>query len=300
MRKLLVPLIVIAGVVVAAPRLLKRAFAPPDREVVASPSDYGLSATDLWIDGPNGKRLHAWWIPAGGPAPVVIVMHGWGANSGDMLPIAPGLAQSGFHALFLDARRHGQSDFEDFMSMPRFAEDLEAAVGDLLERDDVTAIGVIGHSVGAAASIYAAADNPAIDALVAVASFAHPAEMMRENFPFPAPATWALLQVVERMIGHRYDDIAPRNRIAEVGVPVMLMHGDADSVIPFQDSIDLHDRLPGSELVIVPGGTHSDLEAFEPFFATVDEFLREHLSHAEIQEGDLEIAHSPGIPATEG
>ncbi len=280
MRKLLFFVIVVLGAVAAAPRLLKRAFAPPDRDVTANPSDYGLSATDLWIDGPNGKQLHAWWIPADGPAPVVIVLHGWGGNSGDMLPIAPGLANSGFHSLFLDARRHGQSDFEDFMSMPRFAEDLEAAVGNLLERDDVTAIGVIGHSVGAAASIYAAANNPAIDAVVAVASFAHPAEMMRENFPFPTPVTWALLQVVERMIGHRYDDIAPRNRISDVEVPVMLMHGDADNVIPFQDSIDLHERLAGSELVIVPGGTHSDLEAFEPFFPRVDEFLGEHLSTA--------------------
>ncbi len=280
MRKLILPLIVIVGAVVAAPRLFRRAFAPPDREVATGPSDFGLSAVDLWIDGPNGRRLHAWWIPVDGPAPVVIVLHGWGGNSGDMLPVAPGLAESGFHSLFLDARRHGQSDFEDFMSMPRFAEDLEAAVDDLLERDDVTAIGVIGHSVGAAASIYAAAHNQAIDAVVAVASFAHPAEMMRENFPFPAPVTWALLQIMEHMIGHRYDDIAPRNRIADVEAPVMLMHGDADSVIPFQDSIDLHERLPGSELVIVPGGTHSDLEAFGPFFPTVDEFLGEHLLSA--------------------
>ncbi len=280
MRKLILLLIVMTGVVLAAPRLLKRAFAPPEREVGATPSDYGLSATDLWIDGPNGKRLHGWWIPAGGPAPAIIVLHGWGGNSADMLPIGPGLLDSGFHALFLDARKHGQSDNEDFMSMPRFAEDLEAAIGDLLERDDVTGIGVIGHSVGAAATIYAAAKNPAIDAIVPVASFAHPAEMMRESFPFPAPVTWALLQVVERMIGHRYDDIAPRNRISDVTVPVMLMHGDADNVIPLQDSIDLHDRLPGSRLLIVPGGTHSDLEAFEPFFPEVDSFLREHLPPA--------------------
>ncbi|MCJ7781382.1 MAG: alpha/beta hydrolase [Acidimicrobiia bacterium] len=285
MRKLILLLIVMVGVVLATPRLLRRAFAPRDREVGSNPSDYGLLSTDLWIAGTNGKRLHAWWIPADGPAPVVIVLHGWSGNSGDMLPIGPGLLESGFHALFLDARKHGKSDDEDFMSMPRFAEDLEAAIGSMLERDDVTGIGVIGHSVGAAAAIYAAARNPAIDAVVAVAAFAHPAEMMRENFPFPMPVTWAILHVVERMIGHRYDDIAPRNRIADVEVPVMLMHGDADRVIPFQDSIDLRDRLPGSQLVIVPGGTHSDLEAFEPFFPTVDEFLRRHLSPAVIPRG---------------
>ncbi|MEN8234590.1 MAG: alpha/beta fold hydrolase [Actinomycetota bacterium] len=266
-----------AAAVLAAPRLLRRAFEPPARPVDSEPSDYGLDAADLWIDGPNGKRLHSWWIPADGPSPAVIVLHGWGGHSADMLPIGPGLLEAGFHTLFLDARKHGLSDGEDFMSMPRFAEDLEAAIGMLLQRDDVTSVGVIGHSVGAAASILSASRNPSIDAVVAVASFAHPAEMMRQNFPFPGPVTWAILQVVERMIGHRYDDIAPHNRIADVSVPVMLIHGDADTVIPLDDSLALHRRLPGSELIVVPGGTHSDLDAFEPFFPVVDEFLRDHL-----------------------
>jgi alpha-beta hydrolase superfamily lysophospholipase len=122
-----------------------------------------------------------------------------------MLPIGPGLHDSGFHALFLDARKHGRSDDEDFMSMPRFAEDLEAAILMLRDRPDVTGIGVVAHSVGASAAIYAAAGDVAPDAVVAVAPFAHPGEMMEENFPFPAPVTWAILRVVERMIGHRYD-----------------------------------------------------------------------------------------------
>ena len=151
-------------------------------------------------------------------------------------------------------------------------------------RDDVTGIAVIGHSVGAAASLYAASTERRIDAVVAVASFAHPAEMMRENFPFPAPVTWALLEVVERMIGHDYDDIAPRNRIAAVTAPVMLMHGDADAVIPLRDSIDLHERLPGSELVVVPGGTHADLDRYRPFFPAVDAFLQKNLPPSHLLE----------------
>lgn len=278
MRKLFLWLTaLVAAAVVAAPRIFRRAFEPPERPINGVPADHGLDGSELWIDGPRGRRLHAWWIPAGAPAPAVIVLHGWGGNSSDMLPIGPGLYESGFHALFVDARKHGLSDDEDFMSMPRFAEDLEASIAALLGRDDVAGIGVIGHSVGAAASIFAASRNPAIDAVVAVASFAHPAEMMRENFPFPGPVTRLLLWAIERMIGHQYDDIAPRNRIADVAVPVMLVHGDADSVIPLRDSIDLHKRLPESELVVVPGGTHSELDAFEPYFPVVDEFLRRHL-----------------------
>ncbi|MEN8113500.1 MAG: alpha/beta fold hydrolase [Actinomycetota bacterium] len=274
-----------AAAAFAAPRLFRRAFEPPARANDGEPSDYGLDGSEMWIDGPNGRRLHGWWIPTTGSASAVIVLHGWGGNSSDMLPIGPGLFETGFHTLFLDARKHGQSDDEDFMSMPRFAEDLEAAVDVLLRRDDVTGIGVIGHSVGAAASIYAASKNTAIGAVVAVASFAHPAEMMRENFPFPEPVTWTILQVIERMIGHRYDDIAPRNRITEVAAPVMLIHGDADDVIPLKDSIDLHDRLPTSKLVVVPDGTHSNLDAFEPYFPAVDDFLREHLLPADVPGG---------------
>lgn len=277
MRRLIVPVAALGALAVATPRLLKRALAPPVREVHSEPNDHGLAGTDIWIDGPNGKRLHGWWIPFERPAPAVIVLHGWGGNSADMLPIGPGLVASGFHVLFLDARKHGLSDDEDFMSMPRFAEDLRTAIEMVDAREDVTGIAVIGHSVGAAATIYAASMDRRIDAVVAVASFAHPAEMMRENFPFPAPATWALLHVVERMIGHDYDHIAPRNRIAEVTAPVMLMHGDADTVIPIRDSIELHQRLPGSALVVVPGGTHADLDPFRPYFGAVDNFLREHL-----------------------
>ena len=234
----------------------------------------------MWINGPNHKRLHAWWIPVEGVAPAVIVLHGWGGTSADMLPIAPGLHDSGFHALFIDARKHGQSDDEDFISMPRFAEDLEAAISMLRARDDVTTVGVIGHSVGASASIYAAAGDTVPDAVVAVASFAHPGEMMSENFPFPAPVTWAILQVVERMIGHTYNEIAPRNRIGDVTVPVMLMRGEDEEVIPATDLMELHERLPGSRLIIVPEGTHSDLDKFEPYFEEVDGFLKEALASA--------------------
>ncbi|MGB5167105.1 MAG: alpha/beta fold hydrolase [Acidimicrobiia bacterium] len=288
MRKLIVPMAALGALALATPRLLKRAFAPPVREIQGEPDDYGLAGADIWIDGPNGKRLHAWWIPVEGSAPAVIVLHGWGGNSADMLPIGPGLVASGFHVLFLDARKHGLSDDEDFMSMPRFAEDLTTAIEMVNGREDVNGIAVIGHSVGAAATIYAASTDRRIDAVVAVAPFAHPAEMMRQNFRFPAPVTWVLLEVVERMIGHDYDDIAPRNRIADITAPVMLMHGDADAVIPIGDSIDLHRRLPESELVVVPNGTHADLDPFRQFFPAVDTFLREHLhpsrpSHPEVR-----------------
>jgi hypothetical protein len=64
-------------------------------------------------------------------------------------PLAPHLHGAGFHAFFLDVRNHGLSDGDRFVSMPRFADDLEVAIGWLRQHAAVTSIGVIGHSVGA-------------------------------------------------------------------------------------------------------------------------------------------------------
>ena len=75
MRKLIIPLVALAAVAAATPRILKRAFAPPVRAVHGEPDDYDLAGTDVWIDGPNGKRLHGWWIPVDRPAPAA-----WPAN----------------------------------------------------------------------------------------------------------------------------------------------------------------------------------------------------------------------------
>ena len=285
MRKALIPIAIPLGLVVgaalAAPSLMRRVFAVPQRAMPdTAPEQFGLDGDEVWIEGPNEKRLHAWFIPGVETAPAVVVLHGWGGTAADMLPIAPGLNDLGLHALFLDARTHGLSDEEDFMSMPRFAEDLETAVAWLSERDDVTTIGVIGHSVGAAAAILVASRNSSVDAVVAVASFAHPEELMWRAMPYPAPMKWTLLRVIRQMIGVSYDDIAPRNRIGEVKAPLLLIHGDADEVVPVSDALSLRDHQPNCTLIVVPGGNHSDLAAYEPYFGDVAEFLRRTLMAA--------------------
>ncbi len=282
MKKILIPIGIPVGLAVgaalAAPSLLKRVFAVPQRAIPeTTPQDFGLDGEQVWIDGPNNKRLHAWFIPAEATAPAVVILHGWGGTGTDMLPIAPGLHDLGMHTLFLDARTHGLSDDEDFMSMPRFAEDLETALAWLSDREDVTTIGVIGHSVGAAATILAASRNPDIDAVVAVSSFAHPEELLRRAIPYPAPMKWTLLRVIRQMIGVSYDDIAPRNRIADIKVPVLLIHGEDDDVIPVDDAYTIHNNLPSCRLIVVPGGKHSNLEAFAPYFPDVHEFLNANL-----------------------
>ena len=160
MKKLLWPLVLAAGMAKLAPEVLKRTMAPPQRPQPHTPRDLGLPEVEVELLSVTGTDLRGWLIPVGRPAPAVVVLHGWGANASLMLPLAAPLHAAGFHALFLDARNHGRSEHDDFSSMPRFAEDLEVALTWLAARDEVTRIGVIGHSVGAGAALLVGSRNP--------------------------------------------------------------------------------------------------------------------------------------------
>jgi pimeloyl-ACP methyl ester carboxylesterase len=275
------PPLVIAGFLAGAQKLLLRAFAPPQRPADKSPADLGLPEEQVWLESITGKRLHGWYIPAVKPGPAVIVLHGWGGNAALMLPLAPHLHEAGFHALFLDARNHGFSEHDRFMSMPRFAEDLEAATDWLNAHEDVSSVGVIGHSVGAGAAILSASRNDRLAAVVSVASFAHPGELMRDWMSrLPKPLIEAILFYTQRLIGFRFDDIAPRNTIKSVKAPLMLVHGDCDQVVPISSLRELAAARDDTETLIVEDGAHSDLEPYVPYVPTITAFLDLHLAKA--------------------
>jgi pimeloyl-ACP methyl ester carboxylesterase len=275
---LLLPLLLAAGAIAAAPRMFKRGFTPPQPPVDVIPSDLDLEFEIVNLKSVNDTRLHAWWIPTEGVAPVIVVLHGWGGNSSLMLPLAPHIHDAGFHVLFVDARNHGLSEHDSFSSMPRFAEDLEVAVDWVRTRQDVSAVGVIGHSVGAGALIFSASKGVPIDAAVSVSSFAHPGEMMYENMPFPKPVVAAILEAVQRTIGYRFDEFAPRTRVVSVDIPLLLVHGDKDDVVPIANLHQLADAHGGAEVIIVPGGGHSDLTPFEPYIDDIVGFFTRSLA----------------------
>lgn len=278
-RWICVTLGIAAGTYYAAPRLLKRVFAPPHRDGGGTPGDLGLPEEKVWLESLNGTRLHGWFIPAGKQGPTVVVLHGWGSNAAIMLPLAPHLHAAGLHSLFLDARNHGLSEHDSFTSMPRFAEDLDVAVGWLHDHPGVTSVGVVGHSVGAGAAIFSASRSDKLDAVVSVSAPAHPGDMMRRQMAsIPMPVLNLILRAIQRVIGYQFDAFAPRVRIRQVRAPIMLVHGDADSVVPIENLYELAAAQPNAEILIVPDATHGDLESFEQHIGDIAAFLKRHLS----------------------
>ena len=236
------------------------------------------SGHHVWIDNSDGIRLHAWFVPVGRPAPAVIVIHGWGGSADAMLPLAPHLHRMGFHGLFLDVRNHGLSDRDRFVSMPRFADDLETAAAWIRGHPDVTSAGVIGHSVGAGAAILSASRSDVFDALVSVSAPADPELLMRKQMSsLPKPLVTIALAGIQRIIGQDFADFAPHNRIALVRTPMMLVHGDDDRIVPVSNLHVLSAAQPKAEVLLVPGGGHSDLHHFLGHIGQINDFVGRHL-----------------------
>ncbi len=229
----------------------------------ADPGD--LPWRQVHVPTANDKRLFGWFIPAAEQAPALVVMHGWGGNAEMMLPLAAPLHAAGYTLLLLDARCHGCSDSDSFASLPRFAEDIEAALVWLAAQREVNAqaLGVIGHSVGAGAALLAASRCDCIHAVVSLAAFADPAEMLRRWLAALHIPYWPLgayiLAYVQYVIGFRFAAIAPRNTIARVSCPVLLVHGLDDQTVPPDEARQIHAARASDtvELLLIPG-SHDD------------------------------------------
>ncbi len=259
---------------------LRRALRAPRLREDADLTRHGMNGLAVAIPTVRALNLFAWLLPAGtasAPAAAVVVLHGWGGNAEVMLPIAMPLHAAGYAVLVIDARNHGRSDDDDFSSLPRFAEDLDAALDWLRARPeiDATRIAVLGHSVGASATLLSASRRTDIAAVVSLAAFAHPAMVMRQwlaakRVPY-VPIGWYVLRYVQRVIGHRFDDIAPINTIARVRCPVLLMHGSDDRTVPSEQAHLIHARRASDavQLRIQPG----EHDAMDALLRHIDEIL---------------------------
>jgi dipeptidyl aminopeptidase/acylaminoacyl peptidase len=243
----------------------------------------GLGAVPVQVPGPNGKTLFAWFVPVPdvSNAPTVLVMHGWGANASMMLPSVAPLQAAGMAVLLLDARGHGASGDEPFTSLPRFAQDIDAGMDWLAQQPQVDArcLAVIGHSVGAGAALLSATRRDDIQAVVSISAFAHPYEVMRRllathHIPYLVLG-WYVLRHVQRVIGARFDDIAPIRSMARVRCPVLLVHGEDDDMVPFDDARRLLAAgQVGRVQLLAVAGRHDPSEALQADQSQLVSFLK--------------------------
>jgi dipeptidyl aminopeptidase/acylaminoacyl peptidase len=258
------------------------------------PASLGLAFESVSIPS-AGVDLPAWWIPARGgeQGPAVLLVHGWESARDRTLPNALILHAIGLHVLTLDVRGHGLNPAEDLpLTAGEFGEDALAGVGHLLARPEVTGVGILGHSMGGIGALLAAAAEPRVSAVVAASTPADPYRLTRQTFrlaklPLPGPLAWPLAWLTTHVFlqprGHTVRDVSAARAIEAYRGPVLLIHGDADRVVPVSHlgtleraAIRSRDDEPETgdvEVLVIPGGEHSWLYEFAAYRAAVARFL---------------------------
>ena len=187
--------------------------------------------------------------------------------------------------LVFDARSHGSSEADGHSSMVKFAEDIQASIDFIAKRvqEEKPRIGVLGLSIGGAGSIYATSLDPRIRSVVTVGAFAHPADLMREEFrrrhvPY-FPFVWLLFKYMQHRIGVALDQIAPANNIMKTRAHFFLIHGEKDDVVPLSNAQKLSSAgVPGRvRLWAIPERGHSDCHREPGFWDRIVAFFKDTL-----------------------
>ncbi len=268
------------------PIVLHWVYRAPRIVETSTPQQHGLAFSQHFLTGVTGKRLFSWLIPAEESCCTLVVVHGWGANAEMMLPLAQPFHQAGMDVLLYDARNHGKSDSDSFSSLPRFAEDLGTALDWIRQLNPDHQIVVLGHSIGAAAAILAASHRDDIDLVIGVSGFAHPNLVMGRHLDRPWIPRFLrslILNYIQWVIGFRFDDIAPMNRIPHVHCPVLLAHGTDDRVVPISDmrliEANATDDRP-IRVLPVEGAQHASIYLFQQHAGGMIEFIHDNLESA--------------------
>lgn len=272
-----------------------RAGYPMRHPPIHTPGELGLAFEEVAIPS-GGVDLPGWFIPAedGLPGPGIVLVHGWESARDRTLPTAAMLHAAGFHVLAFDVRGNGANPPELLpITAGEYAADAAAAARTLLGRAEVTAVGVVGHSMGGVGALIAAAREPRIGAAVSAAAPADPYRLTRLTFrlarlplpdPIAIPLAWFTARMLLRPRGHTIAEVSAARAVARYRGPVLLVHGDADEVVP----LDHLDRLvaaartartsaPGPSAVVrsvvIPGGGHNWLFEDEGYRGIVAGFL---------------------------
>jgi fermentation-respiration switch protein FrsA (DUF1100 family) len=286
-----------------APRLAPGESALGDRldalggEVIRFRSRDGLRLGGRWLLGEDDGG--AWTID---PREAILLLHGYtGSVAPDLVEYGPFLRQTA-NVFGIDFRGHGESDSGPSTFGMLEVEDIAGALAWLGERG-IRRVALFGTSMGGMAAItsvavlgdgsLAAADaqpdvtradlDPPRPMIVAVVADSTAPEVEipvanRLSIPFRRLVTRRLFDAASRKLGADPRETEPGRVVGLVDpVPLLLIHGDADTTVPLAEGQRLAAAAgPSASQWVIPGAEHSQghATAGQDYERRVMDFLR--------------------------
>lgn len=239
-----------------------------------TPERLGLKFEELRIPSGTGAErgeLYAWWMPAENTdAPTMLYLHGNDKNIGVArdLNTAARMHGMGYNLLMVDYRGYGKSTGGE-PSEAKVYEDAESTWKYLVEHRAVgpKRIFIYGHSMGGAVAIDLATHHPEAGGVIAESTFTSMVAMAaRKYYYMPA----------DLLVNQRFDSIG---KIDHLKIPLLLIHGTWDRLVPYQMSQRLFEKAPQPKyLKLIEGGEHGNDGFVAPmeYRTAVSEFVQRY------------------------
>jgi dipeptidyl aminopeptidase/acylaminoacyl peptidase len=284
---LLALVVAIAGVILGISAYAASSLTQFERvPIQKTPSDYGLEYSDISFFSRDGLLLRGWWLGTSMDSPVIVLVHGSERNRSEpaekMLGIAKELVSHDYNVLMFDMRAHGESEGEHISAGYYERNDLLGAIDYIRQRGTESKIGVLGFSMGAATSLMATAECEEINAVVADSAYADIVSIIESEFSRRSGLPKFFIPIILFMTKNVYDvdftAVKPVEAVKEITVPVFIIHGGKDDMIPVQHAYKLREACQNleSQLWIVPEASHS-----EPYLARPAEYMNRLISFFE-------------------
>jgi uncharacterized protein len=238
---------VVLVVVLSSWAFQRRLIYLPSTRAVPSAATMVAGAHDVQLTTSNGLRLGAWYVPARRPAGAFTVLVANG-NAGDRslrAPLARALASQGFGVLLFDYRGYGGNPGSP--SEEGLARDVRAARQFLIDEGvPGNRLLYYGESLGAAVVAKLATEHPPAG-LVLRSPFTDLASVGQIHYP---------LVPVRALLKDRFP---VAEYLARVAVPITVVYGTEDSIVPPEESRRSVTAARGpTRLVAVEGADHND------------------------------------------
>jgi len=221
----------------------------PDRVLGTTPLAEGLAYQDVRFPARDGVPLHGWLIPAPDARVTLVWFHGNAGNIGDRVHNIGFLHRTLQANVFIfDYRGYGQSGGRlSDLSEEATYRDGEGALAYLRARPDVarTRLVYFGRSLGAAVAVELARTHPPAGIILETA-FTTLKDVARVHYPFVP--LWFLRTKYESL-----------RKIPELRVPLLILHGDRDEVVPLEQAQRLYAAAnKPKRLYVIRGARHND------------------------------------------
>ncbi len=282
-----VGLLLVAGYVGISLFTAERLTHPTNHPLQIDPRRVSSDALPWSVRTSDGVTLRGWYLPTDERRRLIVLVHGMWSSWLEMAALGRDLHRGRYDVLLFDLRGHGQSDPSRLTLGRRERTDIRAvmtwakAEGFTQDR-----IGWLGYSMGASTLLLEAAQNPDIQVVVMDSPYGNLPELLKQQLSkhshLPGWFNPGILTAARWVYGVRTDDLVPIRAARYWGNrPLLLIHGESDSIVPVSQAYQLADAAGSSCLtMMLPGVDHVQAYQSDPeaYVSLIEGFFQDHLS----------------------